>query len=101
MSDKDTMSELEVSTIAYVRKWFGWFGGLGDPPLNDDILAILRGIRSFDRESAAQSDSAKLRDLAQRLSFALAGNTISVTEHADLLNEARAAGLLSDIREGG
>jgi hypothetical protein len=53
----DTLSELEVSQLAFVRRNFGYFGGIGDPPSNDDILAIMLALRVYDIQTKTRQQT--------------------------------------------
>jgi hypothetical protein len=35
------------AAIHHIRGTFGWHGGDGDPPKNDDIIAVVRGYLEF------------------------------------------------------
>ena len=37
----------EDTIIKHVKKMFGWHGGIGDPPVDDAILAIIRGTKEI------------------------------------------------------
>lgn len=40
-------TEREKKIMAFVNGAFGWHGGIGDPPEDDTVLAIVRGTLGY------------------------------------------------------
>ncbi len=38
---------MEKQMLDHVKTMFGWHGGVGDPPSDDAVLAVIRGTKEF------------------------------------------------------
>ena len=55
--DMNGVTEREEKIIAHVNGSFGWHGGMGDPPDEDTVLAIVRGTLEYvEQESEPESE---------------------------------------------
>ncbi len=41
------MDDQEEKILSHVKGTFGWHGGVGDPPDDDTVLAIIRGTLDY------------------------------------------------------
>ncbi len=45
--------------VKHVKTMFGWHGGMGDPPPDDAIIAIIRGADEFRKWPGKNHDEKK------------------------------------------
>ena len=54
MGDKVKKVPREDDIVKHVKHMFGWHGGMGDPPVEDAIRAIIRGTREYMTKALGQ-----------------------------------------------